>query len=130
MEFFMAMIPPSTTFQAKTMAVHGGKPVIFDGDALRRAKEKLKAHLGLHVPEAPMEGPLMLMVQWCYKADREHPHGMWKVTKPDTDNLDKALKDCMEQLGYFKNDAQVCVEHIEKRYCDIPGIHIQLEELP
>lgn len=130
MEFFMPMLPPTVTFQEKELSARGGKPVIYDSDQLKAAKEKLKAHLGMHVPEQPMEGPLMLMVKWCYQSSKKYPANTWKVTRPDTDNLDKALKDCMEKLGFFQNDAQVCVEHIEKFYNDVPGIYIQLEELP
>lgn len=130
MNFFMAMLPPTTTFQAKDLAVRGGKPIIFDSAELKQMKEKLSAHLGKHVPPEPLEGPLMLTVKWCYLCSEKHPAGSWKETKPDTDNLDKALKDCMEKLGFFKNDAQICVEHIEKFYNDVPGVYIQLEEIP
>lgn len=130
MEFFMPMLPPTVTFQEKELAIRNGKPVIFDGDRLKAAKEKLRAHLSLHAPKEPMSGALMLAVKWCYPADGKHPVHTWKETKPDTDNLDKALKDCMEALGFFKNDAQVCVEHIEKFYNDVPGIYVQLENLP
>lgn len=130
MNFFMPMLPPTVTFQEKKLGVNGGKPVIYDSDQLKIAKEKLMAHLGSHAPEQPLEGPLMLLVKWCYKSDKKHSAGTWKATRPDTDNLDKALKDCMEKLSFFRNDAQVCVEHIEKFYNDVPGIYIQLEELP
>ncbi len=130
MEFFMPMLPPTVTFQEKKLAVRNGKPVIFDSDELKAAKEKLRAHLSLHVPKEPLIGALLLAVKWCYPADGKHPANTWKATKPDTENLDKALKDCMEALGFFKNDAQVCVEHIEKFYNDVPGIYVQLENLP
>ncbi len=130
MEFFMPMLPPTVTFQEKKLAVRNGKPVIFDSDELKAAKEKLRAHLSTHIPEEPLSGALLLAVKWCYPADGKHPANTWKETKPDTDNLDKALKDCMETLGFFKNDAQVCVEHIEKFYNDVPGIYVQLENLP
>ena len=30
-----------------------------------------------------------------------------EVTKPDTDNLQKLLKDCMTKCGFWKDDAQV-----------------------
>jgi Holliday junction resolvase RusA-like endonuclease len=37
------------------------------------------------------------------------------------------LKDCMEKLGYYKNDAQVASEITEKFWAEIPGIYIKLE---
>ena len=51
--------------------------------------------------------------------------GQWKVSKPDTDNLVKGLKDIMTDSGVFwHDDAQVCAEIITKRYADVPGIYI------
>ena len=51
--------------------------------------------------------------------------GQWKVSKPDTDNLVKGLKDIMTDSAVFwHDDAQVCAEIITKRYADVPGIYI------
>ena len=38
----------------------------------------------------------------------------WKTTKPDTDNLQKGLKDCMTKCGFWEDDAQVVIEHVSK----------------
>lgn len=52
------------------------------------------------------------------------------TTKPDTDNLQKLLKDCMTKLGYWQDDAQVASEIVEKFWADTVGIYIKIEELP
>ena len=39
------------------------------------------------------------------------------------------LKDIMEELKFFTNDARVASEVIEKFWSDVPGIFISLNEL-
>lgn len=126
--FFLPMIPPSTTFQKKNISVtKNGKAVIYDSNELKEVKQKLMAFLGKHTPPVPLEGALSLTVKWCFPADEKHPPASWKTTKPDTDNLEKALKDCMTKLKFWKDDALVCREIVEKFYNDIPGIYIRAE---
>lgn len=48
---------------------------------------------------------------------------------PYMDNLQKLLKDCMTTVGFWKDDAQVTCEIIEKFWADIPGIYIEVEEI-
>lgn len=127
--FFLPMIPPNTTAQEHKVAVRGGKPVFYDPPEVKKTKEKLIGGLALHVPSEPFKGAVELKVQWLYPHKEKHNIGQWKTTKPDTDNLNKALKDCMTQLGFWKDDSQVSVEHIEKRYNDISGIYIEVREL-
>ena len=45
-----------------------------------------------------------------------------KITRPDTDNLNKLLKDVMTDMGFWKDDALICTELIMKLYSDEPGI--------
>ena len=56
-------------------------------------------------------------------------NGQYKTTKPDIDNLQKLLKDCMTDLGYWKDDAQVASEIAEKFWSDVVGIYVLVEEL-
>ena len=43
----------------------------------------------------------------------------WKVTKPDTDNLIKLLKDEMTNAGWWHDDAQVVIERSMKMYAPV-----------
>ena len=70
-----------------------------------------------------------VVYQWIFKASKTHPACTWKVTKPDTDNMVKLLKDCMTKVGFWKDDALVCCEMIEKMYGEKEGIYIFAEEL-
>ncbi len=56
-------------------------------------------------------------------------NGQYKHTKPDTDNLQKLLKDCMTELGFWKDDALVASELVQKFWGEKTGIYINIEEL-
>ena len=128
-EFFMAMLPPTITQQEKSITIRNGKPVVYEPAELKQAREKLRAHLAKHVPQKSFTGPVWLGVKWCFPIRGRHRDGEYKATKPDTDNLEKMLKDVMEDLGLFKNDAQVASEHVEKFWAKVPGIYIVMETL-
>lgn len=124
-EFFMPMKPPTVTAQQHKI----GSGKFYDPPELKIAKAKLKANLIPYSPDEPLDGALRLVVKWCYPITGKHHDGEYKYTKPDTDNLNKALKDIMEELGFFVNDSRVASEIIEKFWAEIPGIYIRLEQL-
>ena len=73
-----------------------------------------------------MEGPVALTVEWRFMT-KTHKEESWRVTRPDTDNLQKLLKDCMTATGFWKDDAQVCQENVTKRWSQKkPGIAIKV----
>lgn len=129
LEFFMPMVPPTTTFQAKQLAIVKGKPRLFDSAELKAVKAKLRDHVGPHAPDAPLSGAVRLMTKWCWPVGETHGNGEYKATKPDTDNLVKALKDAMAKTGFFTDDAQVASEITEKFWADVPGIYVMVEEV-
>lgn len=59
----------------------------------------------------------------------EHEDGEYRITKPDTDNLNKLLKDCMTAAGFWKDDAQVASEICEKFWAEVPGIYVCVEKI-
>ena len=129
MNFFIAIHPPTATAQERKVKVVNGKPVFYDPPAVKSAKELLSAYLAQHRPPETMKGGLSLRVLWLFPRGA-HPHGSWRITKPDTDNLQKLLKDCMTRVGFWEDDAQVAREVIEKRWSDEPcGIYIEIEQL-
>jgi len=75
-----------------------------------------------HRPAAPIEGPLCVGLSFwlprpkgrCRRAD---PQGAIPcTTKPDVDNLAKAVLDAMTQDGWWHDDAQVCDLSVIKRW--------------
>lgn len=128
-EFFMPMEKvPTATHQEKQVRVVNGKPVFYEPAEVKAARQKLTAYLGQHVPEQPFCCGVRLMVKWLFPKGR-HKNGTYKTTKPDTDNLQKMLKDVMTKLRFWEDDAQVASEIVEKFWSDIPGIYIRIEEL-
>ncbi|HCX62410.1 MAG TPA: RusA family crossover junction endodeoxyribonuclease [Clostridiales bacterium] len=128
-EFFMPMAKvPTCTHQQKQITVINGKPVFYEPEDLKAARSKLMAHLGKHVPETKYTGPIRLITKWCFPRGK-HKNGQWKTTKPDTDNLQKLLKDCMTDVGFWTDDVLVVSEIAEKFWAETPGIYIKIEEL-
>lgn len=127
-EFFMAMVPPTTTHQEKQVSIVNGKPVFYEPQELKAARQKLMAHLTKYKPEKKYECGIRLLVKWCFPRGK-HKDGEYRITKPDTDNLQKLLKDCMTECGYWKDDALVSSEIVEKFWAEVPGIYIRIEEL-
>ncbi|MFY2158081.1 RusA family crossover junction endodeoxyribonuclease [Cytobacillus firmus] len=129
LEFFMPMIPPTTTHQQKQVTVRNGKPVFYEPEDLKAARSKLTAHLSQHVPTGKYKKAVRLMTKWCFPITGSHTNGEYKYTKPDTDNLQKLLKDCMTTSGYWEDDALVASEIVEKFWANTPGIYIRIEEI-
>lgn len=50
------------------------------------------------------------------------------ITKPDTDNYVKGVKDALTGICYV-DDAQVVDEHVRKFYSDAPRVEITIEEV-
>ncbi|MBP1044866.1 RusA family crossover junction endodeoxyribonuclease [Enterococcus sp. BWM-S5] len=126
-EFFMPMIPPQTTHQQKKVTVINGKPKFYEPPELQATREKLMAHLSKHVPEQKYLVPVRLTVKWCFPATGKHKDGEYKWTKPDLDNSNKLLQDCMTKLGFWKDDSYVVSLITEKFWANIPGIYIRIE---
>lgn len=127
-EFFVAIVPPTVTHQEKKAAVVKGKPVFYEPPELADARQKLMAHLAKYAPSEKLTGPLQLITKWCYPRGK-HKDGEYKITKPDTDNMIKLLKDVMKDLGFYKDDALVASEVTEKFWAEIPGIYVRIRKL-
>lgn len=129
-QFFLPLKKiPTATAQEHKIAVVKNKPVIYQPQKLKAVKSLFEANLAKHVPKEPFKGAVRLQVMWLFPMGKSHADGEFKITRPDTDNLQKLFKDVMTELHYWKDDAQVCSEHCEKRYAKITGIFVVIEEL-
>ena len=128
-EFFAPMVPPTVTAQEHKVTVEQGKPRFYDPPELVAAREKLACRLAQHRPEKPLDGALRLWVKWCFPMISGVHDGQPKYTKPDTDNLQKALKDEMAHLGFYVNDSRVAEEFVGKYWATITGVWIRLEKI-
>lgn len=125
----MPMIPPTVTHQQKKVRVKNGKPIFYEPDQLKSARGKLIGHLAEHVPDRKIRRPIRLFVKWCYPIRQNKKDGQYKDTRPDLDNAQKLLQDCMTYVGFWKDDAQIASLVCEKFWARLPGIYIRIEEL-
>ncbi len=128
-EFFMPMIPPTMTHQMKQVRVVKGKPDFYEPAELLAVREKLQCHLFDNMPRMPYKGAVRLTTKWLFPITGKHLDGEYKTSKPDTDNLQKMLKDCMTFLNFWGDDAQVASEIVEKFWAACPGIYIRVDSL-
>lgn len=127
-QFFLPMKDiPTITYQEKQVHAVKGKPFFYEPEKLKVWRSKLT---GLCLPYAtePMKGAVQLVTKWIYPLG-DHKEGEYKITKPDTDNMIKLLKDCMTKCGFWKDDAQVASEITEKFYGSKVGIYIKVRQL-
>lgn len=130
-ELFVPMIPPTVTDQEKRVAVRNNKPVFYRDEKLAAARAKIKSRVAAHRPKQPYICGVRLTVKWIFPlAGTAHSDGEYRITKPDTDNLNKMLKDVMTECKFWDDDALVASEIIEKFWGIHPGIYIRIEELP
>ena len=135
-EFFMSMKkPPTVTHQEKQIniqhTVKTGRPVYYEPQKLKQARADLMDRLARYKPEKPFTTGVRLVTRWLFPPGQHKP-GTYRITKPDTDNLQKLLKDCMTDAGFWQDDALVASELCEKFWAqdDIhTGIYIRIETL-
>ena len=135
MKFKLKMIPPTATAQQKGERVVNGYIHHYKKKNVAAAEAILRDALLPYVPAEPItDKAISLDVIWMFpypKSAKKHNPGWerWKITRPDTDNLNKLLKDIMTDIGFWKDDALISAEHIRKLYTDEPGIEIEITEM-
>lgn len=114
---------PTATFQAKKLARNGKFVKLIDSEKSLSVKEWWRWVLEDSRPDVPMSGPITIHAQLRWKAPAnqstkrriaQSPDGEPKVSKPDLDNLCKAMLDTMVQLGYMNDDGQVYSLNLQK----------------
>ena len=133
-EVFMPMKTlPRTTHRTKSVKVvqRNGKhvPQFYEKPELKKTRQLFMNGLVEHVPKEKIMGPVRLTTWWLFGSNGRHKDGSYKLTRPDTDNSIKLLKDCMSDSGFWKDDAQVVLDVIGKYWADTPGIYVKIEPL-
>lgn len=126
----------------------GGKPVLTaSGDVIVRSadpataegwKNQIAVAAAAVVPGEPLEGPVAVDVNLLFPRPKrlcraKDPVGRIRhFARPDRDNSDKAILDCLKLLGFFRDDAQVCEGSVRKFYAALgekPGAEIRIRAL-
>lgn len=82
---------PTVTAQERRVRTVNGKPIFYDSPRIKSAKALLVAHLKQHRPPKPYDSGVRLRVSWLFPKGR-HKDGEYRITKPDTDNLQKCSR--------------------------------------
>jgi len=81
-----------------------------------------------HLPEQPLAIPLRVELLFLFDRPKGHygtgknsmvkkPNApYWHISKPDVDNLAKAVFDLLGSMGFWEDDDQICQTEIIKRY--------------
>lgn len=120
---------PMGTAQQKGVRVVGGKPYFYTKANVEDAEHQFKTALLPHRPKKPSNKSVRLTVTFCFDTKNKKLWGQPKPTRPDTDNYLKLFKDCMTDVGFWKDDAQVTEEHVFKRYAEKATIAVYWEEV-
>jgi len=82
----------------------------------------------------PMEGALRVAIRTyrqypkkLTKQQREHIGDLQPITRPDVDNLAKAVLDGMNGICY-KDDARIVDLKVSKEYSDAPRVEVEITE--
>lgn len=129
MKIFLNINPPTATSQENKTAYVGGRMMHYKSKGAKETFRVLADALRPFVPATPMDGAIRLICEWRFPRGKSHKNSEWRISRPDTDNLQKALKDVMTRLGFWVDDSRVCAELVTKIWSDRPGILIIAEEI-
>lgn len=109
-------------------ARRGAGKHMYTPDTANGFKECIYAVAREHTPKVPLTGPVSMTVTAVFARPKSHygtgknadklrsdaPH--YHTSKPDRDNVEKAILDALTRLGFWKDDAQVCDGRMTKIY--------------
>ena len=140
LEEWIQFVPPASTSQGSKKIMTRGDGTPFVGTAANSNGESAKgtwmAVLMPRAPEEPLDGALhvdiMVVFPW-----RKGETKKWRETggrphnvRPDSDNLEKLLWDCLTACGYWTDDARVFRHSLLKFWGPVPGILVRLRRVP
>mgnify|MGYP003680936455 CR=1 FL=1 len=138
-------VPPITTAQQKGERIvtgKNGKPFIahYEKKKVKAARQLFCGLLTPHIPPVPLSGPIICECEWVFPWRASERKSLVreftripKDTKPDADNSNKLLLDCMTEMGFWNDDSQVFKPIPSKWWGDQKGIWIRIisgEDLP
>lgn len=128
LQFFVAGVPKA---QPRVKACRRGNHAgVYDPGTADAWKKLVGAGALAHWNRARFLGPLRLVLLFGMQRPKAHynRHGdvrptspKWHTSKPDVDNLAKAVMDALTQLGVWEDDSQVVRLDVGKVYATRPG---------
>ena len=124
--------PPTVTAQDhhRVSVSKHGKVSVYRDKTLQDARQILEKAFMPYAPSTPLEGPLSVTIglyypyRKCDSAAAKDGATVWKVTRPDLDNLAKELLDALVSCGFFADDSLVADFHMYKVLYKYSGIFV------
>jgi Holliday junction resolvase RusA-like endonuclease len=113
----------------------GGRPHAYDPS--KKDLEMIRWQVRPFAPKEPLEGPIDLRMVFYLpipkstskaRADQMKRRIMLPVVKPDVDNLAYLVTNALKTIVY-RDDSQICEQHIYKVYDDIPRTEITVKTI-
>ena len=117
----------------------GGSARVYDPGTAEGWKGAIALAAREHLPTAPLQGPIRVSATLMFRRPKAHyiagkvERGLrpgaplYHTGKPDRDNCEKAVTDCLTTLGMWRDDGQVCGGEVVKVYSDAPGAEIRID---
>jgi len=117
----------------------GGHARVFDPGTAEGWKSAVAVAAKPCLPAEPIAGPVRVTLHFSMRRPKSHyrtgkragelrPDAPgWFTSKPDADNLAKAVLDALTTLGAWGDDAQVARLIVEKVYLGIPGVTVHIK---
>lgn len=129
-QFFIPMKKiPTATHQQKQVTVVNGKPRFYEPDNVKAARARFMSLIGPHAPKEPLNAPIQIVMKWLYPVTRNSGNGDYKITRPDLDNMQKLVMDCMTDLKFWNDDSHVSSMIVEKFHSNTVGLYFEIKEL-
>lgn len=129
-KMYLAIDPPTITAQQKGVKIINGHPWFYEKPEVKRVRQTLEWAMKKYVPDEPLQGPVHLTVHWgIVTKDKMKLRKRYKDTRPDLDNMLKLLQDCLTEMKFFKDDAQVVELNATKVWSEQGFIEINIREL-
>lgn len=121
---------PRTTHQQKKGACRNGQLFFYEPKNVKATRQLFMSKLKEYKPNKPISTACQLNVVWYFDTKNKKDDNKFKTTRPDLDNLNKLLQDCLVKSGYLSDDSIVVRLLTEKRYSlNNSGISIYIKEL-
>lgn len=138
--FFAAGIPKG---QPRGRAVRRGAHAgIYDPGTADNWKASVRCAAKELWDGRPFTGPLRVTITAFFPRPKKHyftgarakilrtDAPDYHISKPDRDNLDKAILDALTNAGIWYDDSVVCAGSVTKRYADAtPGAYVEITTL-
>lgn len=132
-EFLIPLAPTPKLRQRVT--VRDGHGTSYTSAKQKHNASDILALASKYAPKTPAKGSLRLDLLFCVpmpksltKRDREGVRRfvVFPAKKPDLDNYQKQIMDCMTKLRFWEDDSQVCITLAGKMYSERPGWFVRL----